>query len=53
MFKDDEIERAQTSEDDFDEQVSQLRVDLVNAQYDLTSADFSVLIVIAGNDRTG
>ena len=29
----------------------QLRVDLVNAQYDLKSADFGVLIFVAGDDR--
>ena len=33
--------------------VPQLRVDLVNAQYDLRQADFPVIIVIAGNDRAG
>ena len=33
--------------------VPQLRVDLVNAQYDLRTADFPVIIVIAGNDRAG
>jgi polyphosphate:AMP phosphotransferase len=29
----------------------QLRVDLVNAQYDLRSADFGVLLFVAGDDR--
>ena len=29
----------------------QLRVDLVNAQYDLKSADFGVLLFVAGDDR--
>lgn len=33
--------------------VSQLRVDLVNAQYDLRQADFSVILLIAGDDRVG
>ncbi len=32
---------------------SELRVDLINAQYDLQSADFSVVLVIAGDDRIG
>jgi polyphosphate:AMP phosphotransferase len=31
--------------------VSELRVQLVNAQYDLRAADFSVLVLIAGDDR--
>jgi polyphosphate:AMP phosphotransferase len=30
-----------------------LRVDLINAQYDLQNADFSVVLVIAGDDRIG
>ena len=30
-----------------------LRVDLLNAQFDLRSADFSVLILVAGDDRLG
>jgi polyphosphate:AMP phosphotransferase len=30
-----------------------LRVDLLNAQFDLRGADFSVLILIAGDDRLG
>ena len=33
--------------------VPQMRVDLLNAQYDLQSADFSVLINLAGDDRQG
>jgi polyphosphate:AMP phosphotransferase len=31
--------------------VPQLRVDLVNAQYDLRGADFGVLLFVAGDDR--
>jgi AMP-polyphosphate phosphotransferase len=31
--------------------VPQLRVDLVNAQYDLREADFGVLLFVAGDDR--
>ncbi len=30
-----------------------LRVDLINAQYDLQNSDFSVVLVIAGDDRIG
>ena len=30
-----------------------LRVELINAQYDLQNADFSVVLVIAGDDRIG
>jgi polyphosphate:AMP phosphotransferase len=39
------------SKQEFREMVPQLRVDLVNAQYDLKSADFGVLLMIAGDDR--
>ena len=38
---------------EYEARVPQLRVDLVNAQYDLRQADFPVIIVIAGNDRAG
>jgi polyphosphate:AMP phosphotransferase len=31
----------------------ELRVDLLNAQYDLKSADFSVVLLIGGDDRIG
>jgi len=33
--------------------VPRMRVDLINAQYDLKSADFSVLINLVGDDRLG
>ncbi|HEX6886631.1 MAG TPA: polyphosphate:AMP phosphotransferase [Candidatus Nanopelagicales bacterium] len=39
------------SKAEFKEVVPQLRVDLVNAQYDLRSADFGVLLFVAGDDR--
>ncbi len=39
------------TKEEFNEIVPQLRVDLVNAQYDLRTADFSVLIFVAGDDR--
>ncbi len=37
----------------FKKRVPGLRVDLLNAQFDLRQADFSVLILIAGDDRLG
>ncbi len=36
---------------EFKEAVPQLRVDMINAQYDLRDADFPVVIWIAGDDR--
>ncbi len=39
------------SKADFKAQEPQLRVDLVNAQYDLRDADFGVQLFIAGDDR--
>ena len=39
------------SKEEFKAIEPQLRVDLVNAQYDLKSADFGVLIFVAGDDR--
>ena len=39
------------SKEEFRAVEPQLRVDLVNAQYDLKSADFGVLIFVAGDDR--
>ena len=39
------------SKADYKAAVPQLRVDLINAQYDLRNADFSVIIWIAGDDR--
>ncbi|MGB8020836.1 MAG: polyphosphate:AMP phosphotransferase [Candidatus Nanopelagicales bacterium] len=39
------------SKDDFSAVVPQLRVDLINAQYDLQTADFGVLLFVAGDDR--
>lgn len=37
----------------FKVRVPSLRVDLLNAQYDLRRSDFSVLILVAGDDRLG
>lgn len=39
------------SKEDFRTTVPQLRVDLINAQYDLQTADFGVLLFVAGDDR--
>jgi polyphosphate kinase 2 (PPK2 family) len=39
------------SKEEFREVIPQLRVELVNAQYDLRSADFGVMLFIAGDDR--
>ncbi len=39
------------SKQDFKQIEPQLRVDLINAQYDLRRADFSVMVFIAGDDR--
>ncbi|MDH4016026.1 MAG: polyphosphate kinase, partial [Actinomycetota bacterium] len=39
------------SKEEFKAVEPQLRVDLVNAQYDLRSADFGVWVLIAGDDR--
>ncbi|MCH9817073.1 MAG: polyphosphate:AMP phosphotransferase [Actinomycetia bacterium] len=41
------------SKADYKKRVETLRVDLINAQYDLKSADFPLVIVIAGDDRVG
>ncbi len=35
----------------FDARVDELRVDLLNAQFDLQSADFNVVLLVAGDDR--
>lgn len=41
------------SKEEYDARTPALRVDLINAQYDLRSADFSVVIEIAGDDLFG
>jgi polyphosphate:AMP phosphotransferase len=41
------------SKADFKARVAELRVALVNAQYQLHQADFSVIILLAGTDRMG
>jgi len=39
------------SKEEYQAAVPQLRLDLVNAQYDLKDADFPVVVLIAGDDR--
>jgi polyphosphate:AMP phosphotransferase len=39
------------SKDDYEAAIPELRLGLINAQYDLRSADFPVIIWIAGDDR--
>lgn len=41
------------SKDEYNEIVPDLRLNLINAQYDLRQADFPVIIWIAGDDRIG
>jgi len=41
------------SKAEFAAEAQSLRVDLINAQYDLKSADFSVVLNITGDDRVG
>ena len=41
------------SKDMYKAQIPELRVNLVNAQYDLQEADFPVVILLTGNDRIG
>ena len=53
MFDDSVIETGKLSKKDFEAQVPQLRLELVNAQYDLRLARFPVIIVLMGNDRVG
>ena len=44
---------SKISKDEFDRELPQLRVDLINAQYDIREANFSVLVVLVGDDRQG
>lgn len=53
MFDEDLILFGRVKKKEFKQQIPQLRVDLVNAQFDLDKADFSVILVIAGDDRIG
>jgi polyphosphate:AMP phosphotransferase len=44
---------SKISKSELDAQLPELRVNLINAQYDLRSADFPVMIVLIGDDRPG
>jgi polyphosphate:AMP phosphotransferase len=44
---------SRISKEQFAERVPELRVDLLNAQFDLRSADFSVILLVMGDDRVG
>ncbi len=41
------------SKDDYDRQIVALRLELLNLQYDLRSSDFSVVVLITGDDHPG
>ena len=41
------------SKEDFTSALPELRLGLLNAQFDLASADFPVVVIIAGDDRVG
>ena len=46
-------EKQQVSKADYKAAIPELRVQLVNAQYQLKDADFSVIVLLAGRDRAG
>jgi polyphosphate:AMP phosphotransferase len=50
MFEAAEIEQR-VSKEDFEQAIEKLRVELLNAQFDLKDADFSVVILLDGDDR--
>ncbi|HMB70733.1 MAG TPA: polyphosphate:AMP phosphotransferase [bacterium] len=52
MFEDAEVGH-ELSKDEYRTAQETLRVDLLNAQFDLRSADFSVLVIVSGDDRFG
>ena len=52
VFEAPESERR-ISKADYAARVSELRVGLLNAQFDLQDANFPVLVLIAGDDRQG
>lgn len=41
------------SREEYEERLPSLRVDLLNAQFDLREAEFPVLLLVAGDDRIG
>ncbi len=52
LFESAELGRT-VAKKDYESVVPDLRVSLVNAQYDLRKSDFAVLLLIAGDDRLG
>jgi polyphosphate:AMP phosphotransferase len=44
---------AQISKEEYDKALPKLRVDLVNAQFQLRGSDFPVIVVLSGDDREG
>ncbi len=50
----EEVERGpEVSKEEYEARVADLRVELLNAQFDVGQSDFSVLVLIAGDDRAG
>ena len=41
------------SKEEYAERAQSLRVDLLNAQFDLRRADFPVVLILSGDDRIG
>ncbi len=52
MFEAAEV-GSEVPKDEYEAQLDQLRIDLVNAQYDLQRAEFPVLVILVGDDRPG
>ncbi|MCP3903112.1 MAG: polyphosphate:AMP phosphotransferase [Planctomycetes bacterium] len=52
MFEPVEI-GSKVSKDEFEAAVDPLRLDLINAQYELHERPFSVIVLVAGDDRLG
>lgn len=52
MFEALELDHT-LSKEAYNAQIPDLRVNLINAQYDLQEADFPVVILLSGNDRIG
>jgi len=42
----------QVSRQDYEARIAKLRVELINAQFDLRAADYSVVVLLDGSDRT-
>jgi polyphosphate:AMP phosphotransferase len=52
LFAEAELGHA-IDKDDYEKRLDELRVELLNLQYDCRSADFSTVILVAGDDRPG